>query len=584
MPADRPTSPDWLPLFFTKNPQPMFVFDLETLKFLAVNDAALRFYGYSRSAFLRGTLLSIRPKSEVRKLIAAVKPWRTRPGYYSGVWTHLKRGGRRVEVSVLGHRITYSGRRAWLSLIQDITQQKNLENALSRSEKYWRALLEQAPDFLLVVDRRLRIRYINRLAKGFNMRSVIGTPFDRYITPEFRKVARRNVLSVFQTGRPASYENRAQGNQGKLVWYLSRASPILRGKRVEEVIIAASDITERRLLRSRFEGVFKGSRDAIDYVALDGTLLEVNPAFERMTGYSRDELIEQKRFQDLTPPEYHHLDRKAVSSLLTMGQPCEWEKEYRRKDGTRVPINLTAFVVRGSTGKTEGFAAIIKDISERRKLERAILEASASEQGKFGRDLHDTLGQTLTGLSLLSKALRSKLGRRGAVEVPEAARLTELSSLAVRQARGLARGLLPGELQSADLASALRQLAGNARELFGIRCMVSAPSKVIIGEGSTAVQLYRIAQEAVHNAAKYARSPAGVRIRLRALPGELRLDIIDYGSGIPSPKRRHRGLGLGIMAHRARMMGGTLTVLRVPQGGTVVTCRCPRARPLQPRS
>lgn len=464
----------------------------------------------------------------------------------------------------------------------DVTGQKALElererlrQELSESERYWRLLLEQTPDFTIVLDRTLRIRYINRYAKGYNAKNVIGVPFDKYMPPASGRVARAIVRRVMRDGKPATFETQGYGDGGQLRWYSTSAAPIVRGGRFDQIILAVRDVTEDKTLRARFEGVFNSSREALDYVSLDGVLLEVNPAHERLTGYSRAELVGTRRFLDLTPPEYHHLDRAAMRSLLETGQPQEFEKEYLRKDGSRVPVRLTTFLVKDPSGKPSGFAAIIQDISERKVLEREILEAGAREQSKLGGDLHDTLGQTLTGLSLLAKTLRSKLSGRGATGAHEAARLAELSSLAVRQARGLARGLLPRELQSAGLAGALRELAAQAKDLFGVDCRVVAPDDVRLGDEARAIQLYRIAQEAVHNAAKHARSKAGVTITLRSRDSTLRLEIADQGVGIPSPVKRGRGLGLGIMEHRARMIGATLTVRRGRRRGTVVVCECP---------
>ena len=480
--------------------------------------------------------------------------------WYLNVLSPLREGGRIV---------------AAVSIAHDITERKALEAKLADSESYWRDLLAQSPDYVLVIDRLGRITYINRLAAGFKMAKVIGSSHLDYISPEHRAEVRRAHSRVLKTGRSETLEMRGMTDDGRLTWYSMQLSPLRRGGRIESVVSVGRDISEEKTLRGRFESVFRSSRDAIDYLALDGTLLEVNPAYETMTGYSREELIHQKRMYEISPPEYHHLDKQAMARLVKTGEPVEFEKEYIHKSGGRVPVNVTAFVVRGPSGRTEGFAAIIKDITERRRLEREILEAGAREQSKLGRDLHDSLGQTITGISLLAKGLRSRLSRRGAPESGEALRLAELSSHAVRQARGLARGLLPAELLEAGFGAALEELAANAEELFGIRCALQCPRELRLPNEAMAVQLYRIAQEAVHNAAKHARSRAGVRLTVSVGPRRLRLSIVDDGVGIAPPARRGRGLGLGIMERRAQMLGGTLAVRRRPRGGTEVLCDCP---------
>ena len=496
--------------------------------------------------------------------VAPFETYYTEPKTGLGVWylnrlSPLRDGGKIVGA---------------VAIASDLTARKKLESDLIASESYWRDLLAQSPDFVIVLDRAQRIQYINRLAKGFVLEQVIGTSGNAYLAPESQIEARRANERVLRTGKPETIEVHGLGDRGKLFWYSSRVAPLRRGGRIDGLVVVSRDITEEKTLRSRFESVFKSSRDAIDYLALDGTLLEVNPAYEKLTGYARAEVVNRKRMFEMSPPEYHHLDKAAIAKIIRTGEPVEFEKEYLRKDGTRVPVNLTTFVVRGPTGKTEGFAAIIKDITERRRLEREILEAGAREQAKLGRDLHDSLGQTITGMSLLAKGLRSRLARRGAPEAKEALRLAELSSHAVSQVRGMARGLLPAELQTAGLGEALQELAANAKELFGIRCALTCPKDLRIPDEAMAVQLYRIAQEAVHNAAKHARSPTGVRVRLSLSGRRLTLSILDDGVGIPSPARRGRGLGLGIMAHRAQMIDAELTLRRRPGGGTEVVCAC----------
>lgn len=124
-----------------------------------------------------------------------------------------------------------------------------------------------------------------------------------------------------------------------------------------------------------FSSIYHASRDAIGYATLDGTLVDVNESFAILTGYSKEELLSGKRYQDITPKEYQEYEAKIIEDILTTGEAHEYEKEYIRKDGSRVPILLTVFVIRGLDDKPVGVAAIIKDITERKKAEQALIEA-----------------------------------------------------------------------------------------------------------------------------------------------------------------------------------------------------------------
>ena len=130
-----------------------------------------------------------------------------------------------------------------------------------------------------------------------------------------------------------------------------------------------------RSYQERFAGIYKYSKDAISYVSLDGVFLDFNDSLLKLTGYSRKELIENKNYQDITPKEYHEYEARIVERILTTGESFEYEKEYIRKNGTRVPVLLTVFIVKDIDGKTAGLAAIIKDITERKKYENTLRES-----------------------------------------------------------------------------------------------------------------------------------------------------------------------------------------------------------------
>jgi two-component system CheB/CheR fusion protein len=132
---------------------------------------------------------------------------------------------------------------------------------------------------------------------------------------------------------------------------------------------------ERVEVHECFVGLYNSSKDAMGFAGFDGTLLDVNDPFCKLTDYSREELLSGRKYQDITPKEYEEYEAKVIEVILATGKPAEYEKEYIRKDGSRVPILLTTFVVNGADGKPMGLAAIIKDITERKKAERAIQEA-----------------------------------------------------------------------------------------------------------------------------------------------------------------------------------------------------------------
>ena len=125
-------------------------------------------------------------------------------------------------------------------------------------------------------------------------------------------------------------------------------------------------------VQERYRGLFNYSKDAIVFGSMDGVLIDVNNSFSKLTGYSKEELLTGKTYQDITPMEYEVLEGNVLETLLKTETPQEFEKEYIRKDGSRVPIQLTVILVKGSDDKPIALAAIIKDITERKLAEEEL--------------------------------------------------------------------------------------------------------------------------------------------------------------------------------------------------------------------
>jgi signal transduction histidine kinase len=211
--------------------------------------------------------------------------------------------------------------------------------------------------------------------------------------------------------------------------------------------------------------------------------------------------------------------------------------------------------------------------AEARQLEQKILDISDAERRRIGQDLHDGLGQHLTGVAFLSKALQQRLAAKSLPEAADATKIASLVSESIGQSRALAKGLAPVGLEDMGLPGALSQLAASTTSVFGIRCNCHSDEGIELLDLAMATHLYRIAQEAVNNAIRHGKATQ-IEIALESSDHQLRLSIVDNGSGIPL-KPDGSGLGLQIMGFRAKMMNGSLAVQRHTNGGTLVTCSAP---------
>lgn len=566
-------------LLFDANPEPMWVFHRKTFRYLAVNDAAIRIYGYSRREWLRMRLFDIRTPDEARRLRLRYR--RPPPSGPGGIWHHVTKDGSTIDVDVWVERVEFDGQPAYLQLGRVVTDKLRAEAALERSREMLDSVMRNAPGIISMVDRQGRLTYINRVVPGFDARKVVGTSTYDYIDPAYHELVRATLKKVLATGRVHSYELRGKGPHGEPRWYASSVAPLREGRSITGAVVISSDIThwkkaqeELSWAEKRLTGLFKASRDAIGFIDRDGRYVEVNAAMSRLTGYARQELL-RMTYDDLSPPEFRRASG-AKRRVLDNGQPFEFEKEYLRKDGARVPVSVTVFQLPGEGPNPARFAAIVRDISERKKLEKFILEGGAQEQSRLGRELHDSLGQEMTGISLMAHTLAGRLAKARRPETEEALRIAEASRNAVEQVRSLAAGLIPSELVPDGLPAALRALAARAEKLFGLSCVVQCPPALPRLEDHALVQLYRIAQESLTNAAKH----GGARrawIELSVSKRQLELRVTDDGRGLDAAVPTG-GMGLQIMRHRARMLGGTFELRRGKLGGAVVSCSCPVPR------
>jgi len=301
-----------------------------------------------------------------------------------------------------------------------------------------------------------------------------------------------------------------------------------------------------------------------------------NSATERLFGYKREEII-GRNISMLMPQPYRDRHDGYVRNYLTTGVRriigIGREALAQRKDGTVFPIDLSVGEAMLPSGRRI-FTGIIRDLSERRALEEKILSISEEEQARIGQDIHDDLCQQLAAIGCLAKVAQKKLTASGCPEAQSLDEIVKLISKANTRARETSRGLMPVVLDAGGLMAALKELAESTARAFEITCEFRYDNPVQVNDTQTAVQLFRIAQEAVSNAVKHSQAKR-VDIHLAKQSGNIVLSVRDNGVGIPDKAAKGTGMGLLTMNHRAQMMGGTVTVSQRPAGGTQVTCSVP---------
>lgn len=324
---------------------------------------------------------------------------------------------------------------------------------------------------------------------------------------------------------------------------------------------------------ARLRAVFDTAVEGIIMIDERGAIDAVNPAAERMFGWKSRELI-GRNINVLMPEPYHgqhdgylaHYRSTGERRVIGIGR----EVFGQRRDGTVFPIDLS--VGEFSFAGRRMFTGIIRDITERRRLQAEVLRSGEAEQQRIGRDLHDDLCQQLAGIEFLAQTLTRRLTDARRPEAKAAEEIANLIRSATEHTRDLSHGMSPVGLDADGLMSALEELAVRSHRHFQVEVVFRCPAPVFVEDPEVATHLYRIAQEAVSNSIRHGRADR-IEIGLAAVSNQVRLAVRDHGKGLPArPDRRHRGRGLTIMRYRAALIGGSLVIGNEPDGGVTVGC------------
>src|SRR5262245_55793077 len=287
----------------------------------------------------------------------------------------------------------------------------------------------------------------------------------------------------------------------------------------------------------------------------------MNPAAERMFGCSADEAVGRQIHTLIPEFTLEWRERR----LETVG---------RGKNGIEFQMGVDL-----SEGEIKGgrFLTLVgRDITERTELKREVLAISCREQARIGQDLHDTVCQYLVGIQFMCSVLADQLEVKEFSETQSIRRIAELAGQSLSLTRRIAQGLFPVALKEDGLDLALKEWAAQQESQFGVTVFVCCPSSTTI-DNVTATHLFRIAQEATNNAIRHGKATR-VDIDLTISEESLSLNVKDNGQGFLETTGAQRGMGMNIMKYRATVIGGTLSIKRAVDGGTIVVCSLPSSR------
>jgi PAS domain S-box-containing protein/putative nucleotidyltransferase with HDIG domain len=395
---------------FESNPHPMWVFDRETLAFLAVNDAAVRHYGYSREEFLSLTIKDIRPPEELPALLQNFAQ-SDAPLHDRTSWRHLKKDGTVIEVEITSHALMWLGRPARLVLANDVTERKRAEQALVANEKRFRALIENSSEGITLLNLNGTLAYASD-----SVQRILGYPSDQVIGQDPKDIVHPDdqpiILGVLgqllqMPGSIATTEYRMRHADGSWRWIESTINNMLAEPAIEAIVFNYRDITERKQAElalqhseKRFRALIEHNADAIVLMNHEGTVFYASPSAKNISETPLADIIGRNGFANLHPDDVARTRNILGALLQNPGASAPFEARFRHRNGSWHWVEGTGTNLLQEPG-VNALVGNYRDITER-KLAQQEVERRANEFAMLYETARD-----LTATQDLSKLLET---------------------------------------------------------------------------------------------------------------------------------------------------------------------------------
>lgn len=584
-------------LIFVSNPLPMWVYDLESLKFLDVNEAAVWQYGYSREEFLRMSIEEIRLPEEIALLHEALKM----PSHgieKAGIWKHRKRDGTIIDAEITSHIILFEEKRAEIVMANDVTERKRAEDAV----RFQAHLLDTVEQAVIATDLSGIIVYWNHFAAelyGWSSGEALGRNIMELIPAEVSKEQVVEIWSVLKDGHSWSGEFLARRQDGSLFPALITDSPVYDDKGALVGMVSVSvDITDRKRAEEKLKRSERQLAEAQHLAHIgswewDITMNTVTWSDElyRIFGLEPQELVmSYETYMERLHPDDREPARQFVEDSLNSLEPFSYYSRAILPDGSVRILHVRGTINADKDRRPIRMFGTAQDVTERRQAEEKLKASNEKlralsvrvqsvreeESLRIAREIHDELGGALTGLKMDVSWLGKRLAESSPVIMHQKLQsMSELIDETIRQVRNISTELRPSVLDDLGLAAAIEWQTREFQKRTEIECRImSLQEDIRLGtEKSTAV--FRIFQEILTNVARHAQANL-VEIFMEEESGNLILKVSDNGKGIrESDVTEMKSLGLLGMRERALVFGGKVDITGIEEKGTIITVRIP---------
>jgi diguanylate cyclase (GGDEF)-like protein/PAS domain S-box-containing protein len=360
---------------FEAHPQPMWVYDLETLRFLVVNAAAIAHYGYTEAEFLSMTIRDIRPPEQLARLDANLSSAPSRGPEIAGGWTHVKRDGSRIEVEISSHSVTIGGRPSRLVLAHDITERQQLEAALHASREVKQLVINHIPH--QIFWKGLDGTYLGcnsvfaRFAGLADNSQVAGRRDEDFPWAHNAEAIRAEERRIVESGQARlNYEDHMTLADGSLHWYLINKLPFHdQHGNIVGVLGTIEDISERKQAELTLQLRGRALEASVNAIVItnhapQGELIEyANPAFARLFGHPAADVLGQ-RLEMLLGQEQQEEQRQALAAAMQSQQEVTLLLRTAHRDGAQLWTQLHVAPVRAPGGEVAHHVCVLTDMTE----------------------------------------------------------------------------------------------------------------------------------------------------------------------------------------------------------------------------
>jgi PAS domain S-box-containing protein len=577
-------------LLFERNLLPMWIYDVKTLRMLAVNDAALSQYGYSKQEFVGLTLLDLHHDDDVAQLHDYLKLPASEQAA-PRVWRHKDRNGVAVEVEMVTDELEQEGVHARMALVRDVTRQRRAEQAQRELADQLTTALESITDAFFTLDRDWRFTYVNARAEQLLQcagNELLGCSVWEKFPEWVGTICQFEWERAMAGGRAASFD---KYDTPAGVWRKVHVYPSARGLAVNCREITGDRVPGQRLLEEQetLAAVVNSVTDAIITTDIDGRIKQFNPGAERIFRRTRASMLGQP-IEVLLPERSRaghaqHLRRFAESGASSRMMGLGLVRGLR-SDGQEIVLEST--IAQVTVHQQQVLIASMRDVSERVRADAEFQESRAllSELTqklmtqektlvkRLAQALHDQLGQTMAAIRMAHETIVTLQADNNSLGIDRLqAQMGTLINQAVREVRQVLIDLRPPLLDEHGLAEALdNELRNRSLTQPQIDFSIDVQPDVSKMRWSTDVEYaaFMIAREAIENALRHSGS-SSVAVCLRGTPTSLQLEVADNGVGLaPGATVRTGHLGILGMHERAQAIGASLTLKPGETGGTCV--------------